>query len=143
MPTRARSILQFIALMMLYFIIYLPTFTLIALSSKDNFMFSEPENYILDKIAIYVYIYYGSALVAYGITKMAAHIIQVSTAIYLPSLTVYTLHSAIIFSARVWPARGMEVNSRKLYFALLFAPVGIALALAAVSALKRRLSKSR
>ena len=143
MPTRARNILQFIALMIGYYIVFIPTALILTRYSTGHFIFTEPEHYILDKIAIYVCIYYGSFLVAYGITQMIANLFRLDLSIYLPALTVYLIISAHLFYTKSWPARGMEVNSRKLYFLLLFAPVGIAIGLAALSALKRRLSKSR
>ena len=124
-----------------YFAVLVPTFIVITLYSKEHFIFTEPEYYILDKIAIYGCIYYGSFLVAYAITQMAANLFRLGLSIYLPALTLYTIFSTHLFCTKTWPARGMEVNSRKLYFLLLFAPVGIAVGAATLTFWKRRLSK--
>ena len=103
------------------FLLLLPAATF----SRAPFVFGSDALYHVDKILLYVGVYYLPFMVAYGVMRIALGFTRLDANLGYPALAVYFLLSLMLYATNMWWARGMDVDSQGFYLLLLFGPWAI------------------
>jgi len=109
---------KFVASILIFFMLYLALAIPIGVFSSAPFVFKSESMYVIDKVVLYLSIYY----LPYVLSYLALSIGLKSMSFKWPLLVVYLVHSSYLFFNDLYLARGMEVDSKVLYFCLLYFP---------------------
>ena len=86
--------------------------------SSAPFVFESESMYVIDKVLLYLSIYYLPYVLSYfALSKVLKRL-----SFEWPFLVIYLAYSSYLFFNDMYFARGMEVDSKALYFCLLYIP---------------------
>ena len=117
--------IRFIASVLIFFLFHTILAIPFGLFSSAPFVLKSESLYLIDKVLLYLSIYY----LPYVLSYFALSKILKKLSFEWPLLVVYLAHSSYLFFNDMYAARGMEVDSRALYFCLLYIPPLVALGL--------------
>jgi hypothetical protein len=109
---------RFVASVLVYFLFYLALAIPFGLFSSAPFVFTSESMYVIDKVVLYLSIY----CLPYVLSYFALSKVLKKLSFEWPSLVVYLAHSSSLFFNDTYWARGMQVDSKILYFCLLYVP---------------------
>jgi hypothetical protein len=109
---------RFVASVLIYILFYLAFAIPFGLFSSAPFVFKSESMYVVDKIVLYLSIY----CLPYALSYFASSKVLKRLSFEWPSLVVYLAYSSYLFFNDRYSARGMEVDSKVLYFFLLYVP---------------------
>ncbi len=114
---------RFVASVLIYFLIWLVLAIPIGSFSSAPFIFKSESMYVIDKVLLYLLIYCSPYVLSYfALSKVVKRF-----SFEWPSLVVYLAYSSHLFFNDRYFMRGMEVDSRALYFFLLYTPALVVL----------------
>ena len=109
---------RFVASVLIFFLFYIALAIPFGLFSSAPFVFKSESMYVIDKVLLYFSIYYLPYVLSYfALSKVLKRL-----SIEWPLLVVYLAYSSYLFFNDMYSARGMEVDSKALYFCLLYIP---------------------
>ena len=110
--------LKFIASVLIFYVFHLAVALPLGFFSSAPFVFRSESMYLIDKVLLYLSIYYLPYVLSYfALSKVLKRL-----SFEWPFLVVYLAHSSYLFFNDMYDARGMEVDSKALYFCLLYIP---------------------
>ena len=109
---------RFVASVLIYILFYLALAIPFGLFSSAPFVFKSESMYVIDKVVLYLLIY----CLPYVLSYFSLSKIFKKESFEWPSLVVYLAYSSYLFFNGRYLARGMEVDSKVLYFCLLYIP---------------------
>jgi hypothetical protein len=110
--------IRFVLSVLVYILFCLAFAIPLGMFSSAPFVFKSESMYVIDKIALYLSIY----CLPYVLSYLALSKVLKRSSFEWPSLVVYTAYSSYLFFNDRYFARGMEVDSKVLYFCLLYVP---------------------
>ena len=110
--------LKFIASVLIFYVFHMVIALPLTLFSSAPFIFKSESMYLIDKVLLYSSLYYSPYIVSYFVLCRIFRKISFKW----PLIIVYFSTSSFLFFNNQYLARGMEVNSKILYFCLIYIP---------------------
>ena len=109
---------RFVASVLIFILFYIALAIPFGFFSSAPFVFKSENMYVIDKVLLYFSIYYLPFVLSYfALSKVLKRL-----SFEWPLLVVYLAYSSYLFFNDMYLARGMEVDSKVLYFCLLYIP---------------------
>ena len=109
---------KFVASVLLFFLFYIALAIPFGMFSSAPFVFNSESMYVIDKVLLYFSTFYLPFALSYFVLSKVLKRLSFEW----PLLLVYLGYSSYLFFNDRYFARGMEVDSKALYFCLLYIP---------------------
>ena len=116
---------RFVASVLIFFLFHMLLALVFGIFSSAPFVFKSESMYVIDKVLLYSSLYYVPYIVSYFVLSK----VQPRISFKWPLFIVYLAISSYLFFNGTYWARGMEVDSKILYFCLLYVPPLVCLCL--------------